>query len=58
MSGTMLPVCFEPQDKAGSYAIQGGAAAFITNLQGSYSGVVGLPLYELRCLFDRASLVP
>ncbi|MFC1664005.1 Maf family protein [Pseudomonadota bacterium] len=48
----------EPQDKAGSYAIQGSAAAFITNLQGSYSGVVGLPLYELRRLFEHASLVP
>ena len=47
----------EPLDKAGSYAIQGGAATFITNLQGSYSGVVGLPLYELHCLFVRAQLI-
>jgi septum formation protein len=31
---------------AGGYAIQGRAAAFVTTLQGSYSGVVGLPLYE------------
>jgi septum formation protein len=37
----------EPVDKAGAYAIQGIAAKFISNLQGSYSGVVGLPLYEL-----------
>ena len=37
----------EPVDKAGAYAIQGFAAKFISNLQGSYSGVVGLPLYEL-----------
>jgi nucleoside triphosphate pyrophosphatase len=37
----------EPVDKAGAYAIQGVAAKFITDLQGSYSGVVGLPLYEL-----------
>jgi len=37
----------EPADKAGAYAIQGIAAKFISNLQGSYSGVVGLPLYEL-----------
>lgn len=32
--------------KAGGYAIQGLAGAFVANLQGSYSGVVGLPLYE------------
>ncbi len=36
----------EPCDKAGSYAIQGLAAAFIVRLEGSYSGVMGLPLYE------------
>lgn len=36
----------EPGDKAGSYAIQGYAAAFISHVQGSYSGVMGLPLYE------------
>lgn len=36
----------EPADKAGAYAIQGRAAAFVSDLQGSYSGVVGLPLYE------------
>lgn len=36
----------EPMDKAGAYAIQGMAAQFITLLSGSYSGVVGLPLYE------------
>jgi septum formation protein len=32
--------------KAGSYGIQGRAACFITELHGSYSGVMGLPLYE------------
>jgi septum formation protein len=37
----------EPADKAGAYAIQGRAAAFIARLEGSYSGVMGLPLYEL-----------
>lgn len=47
----------EPHDKAGSYAIQGHAAGFITYLEGSYSGVVGLPLYELRCLFKQAGLI-
>jgi septum formation protein len=36
----------EPQDKAGGYAVQGLAATFITRLQGSYSGVMGLPLAE------------
>jgi septum formation protein len=37
----------EPADKAGAYAIQGYAARFVVDLQGSFSGVVGLPLYEL-----------
>ena len=36
----------EPIGKAGGYAIQGRAAAFIERLEGSYSGVMGLPLYE------------
>jgi septum formation protein len=36
----------EPQDKAGGYAVQGRAAAFITHIAGSYSGVMGLPLAE------------
>ncbi len=36
----------EPLDKAGAYAIQGLAAQFICDLRGSYSGVMGLPLYE------------
>lgn len=36
----------EPLDKAGAYAIQGRAAAFVSDLQGSYSGVMGLPLFE------------
>jgi len=36
----------EPKDKAGAYAIQGRAAVFIADLQGSYSGVMGLPLFE------------
>jgi septum formation protein len=36
----------EPRDKAGGYAIQGRGAAFVERLEGSYSGVVGLPLYE------------
>jgi septum formation protein len=40
----------EWQGKAGGYAIQGAAAAFIDFLSGSYSGVVGLPLYETAAL--------
>ncbi len=36
----------EPWDKAGAYAIQGMAGAFVRGIQGSYSNVVGLPLYE------------
>jgi septum formation protein len=36
----------EPQDKAGGYAVQGLAAAFITRIAGSYSGVMGLPLAD------------
>jgi len=36
----------EPQDKAGGYAIQGLGAMFISHLEGSYSGVMGLPLFE------------
>jgi septum formation protein len=36
----------EPLDKAGAYAIQGRAAIFIARIEGSYSGVMGLPLFE------------
>lgn len=43
----------EPFDKAGAYAIQGRAAAFITRLDGSYSGVMGLPLAETAALLAR-----
>jgi nucleoside triphosphate pyrophosphatase len=42
----------EPRDKAGSYAIQGLAAIFIERLDGSYSGVMGLPLYETARLLQ------
>jgi septum formation protein len=41
----------EPQDKAGGYAIQGRAAQFVERLEGSYSGIMGLPLYETAMLF-------
>jgi len=36
----------EPFDKAGGYAVQGRAASFVSHIEGSYSGVMGLPLYE------------
>ena len=47
----------EPWDKAGAYAIQGVGAGFIESLQGSYSGVMGLPLFETAELL-RAAGVP
>ncbi len=36
----------EPLGKAGAYAVQGGAAAFISHISGSYSGIMGLPVFE------------
>jgi len=42
----------EPADKAGAYAIQGLGAQFITELRGSYSGVMGLPLFEVAKLLS------
>jgi len=38
----------EPRDKAGGYAIQGLGSGFVARLEGSYSGVVGLPMFETR----------
>ena len=46
----------EPMDKAGAYGIQGAAGAFITEIRGSYSGVMGLPLYETALLLRRFGL--
>ena len=48
----------EPMDKAGAYGIQGRAGAFITEIHGSYSGVMGLPLYETVLLLRRFGLGP
>ncbi len=42
----------EPWDKAGAYAIQGLAGAFVSRIEGSYSNVVGLPLAETRALLS------
>ncbi len=46
----------EPADKAGAYAIQGFAAVFIADLRGSYSGVMGLPIFETAELLDAADV--
>ena len=46
----------EPLDKAGSYAIQGLASTFIEYLEGSYSGVMGLPLFETAQLLAEAGI--
>lgn len=46
----------EPYDKAGGYAIQGLASVFIERLEGSYSGVMGLPLYETARLLEQAGI--
>ena len=46
----------EPLDKAGAYAIQGIAAVFVQHLQGSYSGVMGLPLFETASLLAGAGI--
>ena len=44
----------EPQDKAGAYAVQGLAAVFIERIEGSYSGIMGLPLFETAQLLQQA----
>ncbi len=44
----------EPQGKAGAYAIQGRIAAWIEHIEGSYSGIMGLPLHETTILLSRA----
>jgi septum formation protein len=46
----------EPMDKAGAYAIQGHGALFVSDLRGSYSGVMGLPLFETGRLLDAAGI--
>lgn len=47
----------EPFGKAGSYAVQGFAATFIQKIEGSYSGIMGLPLFETNQLLARCSVV-
>jgi len=46
----------EPRDKAGSYGIQGKAGAWIKRIEGSYSGVMGLPVFETAELLRKANL--
>jgi septum formation protein len=46
----------EPAGKAGAYAIQGFGAVFVARLEGSYSGVMGLPLCETAALLDDAGV--
>jgi septum formation protein len=48
----------EPADKAGGYAVQGLGAVFIESIAGSYSGIVGLPLFETGELLRRAGIAP
>ena len=47
----------EPQDKAGCYGIQGIAGQFVKSINGSYSAVVGLPLYETAQLLAKAGFI-
>jgi len=47
----------EPLDKAGAYAIQGGAAAFVESLEGCYTNVVGLPLRRTAALLHAAGIL-
>lgn len=47
----------EPYDKAGGYGIQGLAGKFIKHIEGSYSGIMGLPLYETTGLLRKAGIV-
>jgi septum formation protein len=46
----------EPFGKAGAYAIQGGAARWITRIEGSHSGIMGLPLHETAVLLRQAGV--
>ena len=48
----------EADDKAGAYAIQGIAAQFVKNINGSFSGIMGLPLYETAQLLKRCGVEP
>lgn len=47
----------EPMDKAGAYAVQGGTGQYISRIEGSYTGVMGLPLFETAGLLRQAGLL-
>jgi septum formation protein len=47
----------EPRDKAGAYGIQGLASTMIKRIEGSYSGVMGLPIYETTMLLEQAGIL-
>jgi septum formation protein len=46
----------EAADKAGAYGVQGRAAAYIERIEGSYSGIVGLPLFEVTCMLKNLGM--
>ena len=46
----------EPADKAGAYAVQGLGGVFVSSIAGSYSGIVGLPVFETTALLKRAGI--
>ena len=48
----------EPFGKAGAYAIQGAIAAWIEHIEGSHSGIMGLPLHETARLLRTAGIAP
>ena len=48
----------EPFGKAGAYAIQGRASAFVSHISGSHSGIVGLPMFETAALLARFGVAP
>jgi septum formation protein len=47
----------EPMGKAGAYAIQGRAAAYVSHISGSYSGIMGLPMHETATLLRELNLL-
>jgi septum formation protein len=47
----------EPMGKAGAYAVQGAAAAYISHISGSYSGIMGLPMFETANLLRALKIV-
>ena len=47
--------CDEPYDKAGGYAVQGLAGLFIRRIAGSYSGIMGLPVFETAALLGKVA---